>query len=116
VQESAMMDACVLMVYSEAKDEFNHPVPTWTDGRVLTCGIDMTGGSENRQSNKTIVTWDAMLRLPLRTQFDLRDRVRMVTRFGASTDDNTVYEFAGPAQIGPSGMQVPLKKVEPRIE
>lgn len=112
-QTGHMMDAVMLMKYTETKDAMNHGVASYVDNRVLQCGINMTGSREDQRTDKGLVTWDASLRLPLRTVFDLRDRVRVLWRFGEPSDDNTVYEFAGPAKIGPSGMVVPLKKVAP---
>lgn len=113
-QDSAMMDCVVLMPYSESKDSLNHPVPSWApDGPILNCGIDMTGGEEIWQGGKVVVTWQARIRLPLGTKFDLRDCVRVVIRYGQPTDNNTVYGFDGPAQEGPSGIVVPIKKVQP---
>lgn len=113
-QESAMFDTCVLMQYSETLDSINHPTPTWTDGPVLSCGLDMTGGREQRGSQRTLVTWDAKLRLPISTVVDLRDRVRIIMRFGQPCIP-IVYELDGPPEQGPSGLVVPLKKVEPSV-
>lgn len=114
-QESAMMDTCVLMRYSEALDAINHPVPTWTDGESMLCGLDMTGGTEQRGSQRVIVRWDAVIRLPLDTVIDLRDRIRITHRFGQALASGLVYEIAGPAEIGPSGIVLPLKKVAPSV-
>lgn len=114
-QESAMMDTCVLMRYSETLDAINHPVPTWTDGPSVMCGLDMTGGEEQRGSQRVVVRWDAVIRLPLDTQLDLRDRIRITHRFGQALASGLVYEIGGPEQKGPSGMIVPLKKVTPSV-
>lgn len=115
-QESAMMDSCVLMQWTETTDELNQMVPTWPDGPILTCGLDMTGGVEFRGRGMIMETWEARIRLPLGTAFDMRDRLRAVTVFGQPAQSTTVYEFDGPAQEGPSGIVVPLKAVKPRIE
>lgn len=114
-QEAHMMDTCVLMRYSEALDSINHPVPTWTDGPSVMCGLDMTGGTEQRGSQRVVVRWDAVIRLPLDTQLDLRDRIRITHRFGQPLASGLVYEIDGPEQKGPSGMIVPLKKVTPSV-
>jgi hypothetical protein len=113
VQEDHMMDEVIRMVWSSTKDALNADVPTWTDGKSIICGIDMTGGSEQRDSAKITVTWDVRLRLPLGTAFDLRDRFRISRRFGQPTNTNTVYEIVSPAEEGPSGIVVSLRKVEP---
>lgn len=114
-QEAAMMDTCVLMRYSEMLDAINHPVPTWTDGPSTICGLDMTGGEEQRGSQRVVARWDATIRLPLDTVIDLRDRIRITHRFGQALASGLVYEIAGPAEIGPSGMVTPLKKVVPSV-
>lgn len=114
-QEAAMMDTCVLMRYSEALDSINHPAPTWTDGPSILCGLDMTGGAEQRGTQRVLVRWDAMIRLPLHTALDLRDRIRVTHRFGQAMASGLVYEIAGPEEKGPSGMVVPLKKVVPSV-
>ena len=112
-QEAGMMDLCIFMRYSETPDSINHPTPTWTDDATTTiCGLDPTGGNEQRGNNRTMVRWDAKLRVPLGTTFDLRDRVRIILRFGKPCTAIT-YEVSGPADVGPSGMVVPLMKVEP---
>ena len=113
-QEAAMMDTCVLMRYSEVKDAINHPVPTWTDGEISICGLKSTGGNEQRGNGRTVVRWDARLRMPLNTVIDLRDRVRIVLRFGQPCTP-IVYEVSAPPEIGPSGMVVPLMKVQPSV-
>lgn len=113
-QEAAMLDTCVLMSYGETLDSIHHPVPTWTDGPLSICGLDMTGGSEQRGSQRTLVRWDAKLRLPLDTNIQLKDRVRIVLRFGRPCAP-IVYDVAGPTEQGPSGLVVPLKKTEPGV-
>jgi len=113
-QEAAMLDTCILMRYSETMDSMNHPVPTWTDGPVLPCGLDMTGGREQRGSQRNLVTWDARLRLPINTDLNLKDRVRIILRFGQPCVP-IVYELDGPPEQGPSGLVAPLKKVEPSV-
>lgn len=113
-QEAAMFDTCVPMKYSEVLDSIGHPTPTWTDGDLQPCGLDMTGGREQRGSQRNLVTWDARLRLPIGSDLGLKDRVRIVLRFGRPCTP-IVYEVDGPAEQGPSGLVVPLKKVEPGV-
>jgi head-tail adaptor len=112
-QEAHMMDEVVRMVWSSTKDALNADVSKWTDGKIIACGIDMTGGSEQRDSGKFMVTWDVRLRMPLGTAFDLRDRFRISSRFGQPTNTNIVYEIVSPAEEGPSGIVISLRKVEP---
>lgn len=112
-QEEGMMDLCQILTYSETLDAINHPVPSWVDGPMTACGLDPTGGQEVRGADKIIVRWDAMIRLPLTTSFNLRDRIKIMRRFGQLVSDAIIYEIIGPADIGPSGLVIPLRKVVP---
>lgn len=113
VQEGHMMDTVVRLVWSSAKDVLNSDAPTWTVGVTLRCGIDMTGGSEQRDGGRIMVRWDAVLRLPLGTTYDLRDRFRIASRFGQPVLNGTVYEIVSPPEEGPSGIVLSLRKVDP---
>lgn len=113
VQESHMFDEVVRLVWSSTKDSLNADISTWTAGITLRCGIDMTGGSEQRDGGRIMVTWDAAIRLPLGTTYDMRDRFRIASRFGQPVLDGTVYEIVSPAEVGPSGIVLNLRKVEP---
>lgn len=112
-QKSAMMDTCTLLQYSEVQTSYGQMKGTWTAGPILTCGYGPTGGEEIREPGKTVVRWDAKLRLPLSTHLDLRDRIRIENRYGQPTDVRTVFEIVGPIQEGPSGFVLLLRKVEP---
>ena len=112
-QEAHMMDEVVRMAWSSAKDALNADVPAWTDGIILMCGIDMTGGSEQRDGGRIVVRWDVRIRLPLGTTLDLRDRFRIKSRFGQAVLSGTVYEVITPPEEGPSGIVLNLRKVEP---
>lgn len=113
-QEEVMQDTCVLMRYSETFDAMHHPVPAWTDGPMLACGLRQTAGQEVSADGRVLVSWPATLRLPIGTRIDLRDRVRIVLRFGQACTP-MVYGFAEPAQEGPSGLVIRLKNTDPRV-
>lgn len=112
-QEAAMMDEVARLVWSSAKDAINADVPTWTAGATLICGLDMTGGSEQRDGGRIMVRWDARLRLPLGTTLDLRDRFMVKKRFGRASLSGLVYEIVSPQEEGPSGIVLNLRKVDP---
>jgi hypothetical protein len=114
-QESVMMDTCVLKRYSETFDAMHHPVPAWTDGPVLACGLDMTGGEEVDGNGRVLVRWSATLRLPRGTMLDLRDRIRVIGRLWMMSSNPIEYQIAGPAQEGPSGLVVRLQNTNPRV-
>jgi len=115
VQEAYMMDEVIRLVWSSAKDSLNADVPTWTDEVMLICGVDMTGGSEQRDGGRIVERWDAQFRLPLGTTLDLRDRFRIKSRFGQNILNGTVYEIISPPEEGPSGIVLNLRKVDPSV-
>lgn len=108
-----MMDEVVLMRCTETLDALNQPVQSWADGPILKCGLDTREGSEMRGNGRLLVRWEAHVRLPIGTIFNPRDRIRVASRLGQPTDVNTVYELVGPAHEGPSGLVVPIRKVQP---
>lgn len=112
-QEAHMMDAVTRLAWAATKDDFNADAHTWTAGAVLACGLDMTGGREERDGGRVVVYYDARLRLPLGTVLDLRDRLQVTQRFGAPVLNGTVYEIVSPLEEGPSGLQVTVRKVDP---
>jgi hypothetical protein len=118
VQQGAMLDTGQFLRYSETYDAMNHPRPAWTDGSITECGLEQTGGKESRRqslgNDATTVTWDARLRLPLGSVIDLRDRFRILLRYGQACAP-LVYDFAGPAKEGPSGIVIDLKLVQPGV-
>ena len=115
-QESAMQDIGVIMTYSEAQDALNHPVPTWTDGDIVPCGLDPTGGKERSGRSGIVETWEAMIRLPLGKSIGQRDRIRILERYGEGESSAITYEIAGSIQQGPSGIEVPVNRVVPGVQ
>ncbi len=111
-QEAHMMDKGKIGRYARTYDTDGNPKETWTlDASEVSCGIDQSPGSERRRPDMTVVTWDAVLRLPSGTNIDAKDRFTLTKRFGA-TVTNVTYEVAGPIEQGPSGLRILLKKVE----
>lgn len=113
-QEAHMMDEVIHLVWSSSKDALNADVSTWTVAAArLPCGIDMTGGNEQRDGGRTVENWNLTLRLPLGTAFDMRDRFQISKRFGRSVLNGTIYEIISPAEEGPSGIVVRCMKIDP---
>jgi len=112
-QENHMMDTCAIQAVSVSGDTFGQQVESWpVDGDDLSCGLDMRPGSERREPDKTILEYDATIRLPLGTTIDVRDRIKVTERFGETLDTPLVYEIIGPVQQGPSGIRLLLKRTE----
>lgn len=112
-QEIHMMDTCHLQAVVETGDTFNELVQTWpADGDALECGLDMRPGSERHGVDKTIVQYDATLRLPITSAPGARDRVKVTKRHGEALGVPLVYDIVSPIQKGPSGVRLLLKIIE----
>ena len=59
---------------------------------------------------------DALIRLPIDTVLDQRDRIRVVARFGVPQNTEITYDIAGPPLEGPSGLVVPVNVTNPKVE
>ena len=112
-QEEHMMDTCVIQAYVQTKDSHNTLVETWpADGAALSCGLDMRPGSERHGTDKTVVNYDATIRIPITTTPDPRDRLKVTKRHGEALSVPLVYNIIGPVQRGPSGNRLLLKRIE----
>ena len=109
-QEAAMQDLCILQIYSETVNTYGQPEPTWTDGRVLRCGLDPTRGDERHSATNANVLYDATLRLPIDTTVDMRDRIKVIHRFGVAVPAQ-VYEIVAPARRGATCVKLELRRV-----
>ncbi len=111
-QEAHMMDTCCIQTVTQTGDSFNQLVETFTDGDDLPCGLDMRPGSERHGIDKTVVTYDATLRLPITATPDVKDRIKISKRFGEALGAALIYNIVGPIQRGPSGIRLLLKRIE----
>jgi len=113
VQEGKMMDTCVIQAFVQTADSYNELVETWpADSAALTCGLDMRPGSERHGVDKTVLSYDATVRIPLATTPDPRDRLKVTKRHGETLGTPLVYNIVGPVQRGPSGNRLLLKRIE----
>ena len=111
-QEAAMMDTCVLQVWSSGSaDAYGQRVETWTDGAALACGFNPKGGREVPGPEASPIITDASVRLPIDTSVDRKDRVKVTHRFGVALGAAQVFEVVGEPRRGPSGLQLDLRKV-----
>jgi head-tail adaptor len=111
-QTGHMLDTCLIQTYGRTINSFGEPAETWTDAVGTTaCGLDMRPGSETWGADKTVVTYDATLRMPIPTTIDVKDRVKVTKRFDEAITAQ-VYEIYGPIQRGPSGIRLLLKRIE----
>jgi hypothetical protein len=90
----------------------NKPQATYTDdATAIKCGLDMRPGRKQFGTDMTLLTYDGTLRLPITTNLNAKDRIKVTQRFGEAITP-LVYSIVGPVQRGPSGIRVLLQRVE----
>lgn len=110
--EAAMWDTCVILEYDgDAVDNYGQPAPEYTP-RVpsVACGFNANLHREVMQGSQVVLT-DAVLRLPIDTEMDNRDRVQISHRHGVELDDPPQYELIGEPARGPSALVLNLRLV-----
>lgn len=111
-QDGAMQDVCRLMTYSRTFNSYGEPVEVWADGTTdIICGLEMKPGTERSRDTMTVIEYDAILRLPIGTTLDEKDRIEVVSRYGEDITAQ-VYRIAAPIQRGPSGIRILLNQIE----
>ena len=112
-QDNHMMDTGNVQPSTETGDTFGQEVETWpTNSDDIACGLDMRPGSERHGVDKTVIEYDATVRLHIETTVDLRDRFRITKRFDETLDTALVFRIVAPPQRGPSGIRLLLKRIE----
>jgi len=110
-QESAMQDTCWIQVYSSMTDGYGNPKPVYQDAYESECGLEHLDPAEI-QATGAVPVIDAKLRLPLDTELDVRDRIKITHRFGVRLAVPQVFEIDGFPERGPSGLMLSLKAVD----
>lgn len=112
-QDGHLLDTGNIQPITVTGDTFGQQVETWpTNSASIACGLDMRPGSERHGADKTVVEYDATVRVPIATTVDMRDRFRVTKRFGETLVSALVYEIVAPIQRGPSGIRLLLKRIE----
>jgi hypothetical protein len=112
-QDAHMMGTCKFQAVVETVDAMRELVQTWpADGAEVVCGLDMRSGIERHLTDKTLLEYDATIRLPIASAPDAKDRIKVTKRFGEALGAALIYEIVGPIQRGPSGIRLLLKRVE----
>jgi len=111
-QDAHMMDTCILQTCTQTADSFRQLVETFADGAAISCGLDMRPGSERHTADKTVINYDATVRLPIASSPTTKDRVKVTKRHGTALGAALIYNIVGPIQMGPSGVRLMLKKIE----
>lgn len=116
--EAHMMETVYRLVYSSSFDEFGDIVETWTkDTTPMAAGFSMFGhrdmgfGIEKELDSMTIVSYDAILRLPYGTVLDLRDRIEVANLRGDPAYTK-IFDIVTIMIVGVSAYIVRLKMLE----
>ena len=109
-QEAHMMDICTIGAYRAVPDGYGIPTPTYTAGSPTICGLNENVRQEV-QSRGEVVMVDAVLRLPIGTAVDSRDRITITHRFGGEWTVKPVYNIIGNPRRGASGLLLNLALV-----
>ena len=111
-QTGHMMDSCYLQALTQTFNTFGEEVNSWADsGSEIDCGLDMSPGSETRGTDKTVVKYDAILRIAITELPTELKRIRVTKRFGETLTTPLIYDIVSPIQRGPSGFRILLNKV-----
>ena len=111
-QDDHMMDTCKFGTATQTADSHGQLIETFAYGADVICGLDMRPGSERHGTDKTVVNYDATIRLPIAYAPDSIDRVRVTKRHGEALGVALTYNIVGPVQRGPSGVRLLLKIIE----
>ena len=110
-QDGHMLDTGNVQPVSVSADSFGQNVESYpTNSSSIACGLDMRPGSERFGVEKTVIEYDATVRVPISTTVDLRDRFRVTKRFGETLSTALVFDIVAPPQRGPSGIRLLLRK------
>lgn len=112
MQDAHMQDTCVIQACTQTKDSYGQLVETFTDGSAIACGLDMRSGSERRNVENVLLTYDATLRLDITQAPAVIDRIKVTKRFGEALDTALIFGIQGPIQRGPSGIRLLLERIE----
>jgi len=108
--EAHMPDRCKRLKYSGTVNKVADTVKTYTEQeKTLICGIEWKIGTKTTTELTTVV-FDAVLRLPIGTEIDERDRVKITSNRGEPVD--WVYEITTPITPGISALRCGIKRVE----
>lgn len=110
-QDGHMLDTGNVQPVSVSVDSFGQAVETYsTNSSSIACGLDMRPGSERFGTEKTIIDYDATVRVPISTSVDIRDRFRVTKRFSETLGTYLLFDIVAPPQRGPSGIRLLLRK------
>ncbi len=105
------LDSCTLDRVVTSGNSYGEIIQSWVSDSEIQCGLEMTGGIEKVSGEVIVVERDAVIRLPLNTLIDIRDRITLTKKYGI-TVSGIQFEIISLPKIGASAMRLDLKKVE----
>jgi hypothetical protein len=110
-QAAAMLDTGVVQTWAEgAADGYGQTGDTWTDGAAIACGVEIVGMNESRRSDYQLEVGDAVIRVPVTTTVDRRDRIKITKRNGTTLGTAEVFEVVGQRR-GPSATRLYARRI-----
>lgn len=107
-----MQDAGYFQALTRTYNTYGEPLDSWADtGSEIDCGLEMMNGSETRGTDKTVVTYDAVLRIAVTEYPSEMRRFRVTKRHGETLTTPLVFDIISPVQRGVSGNRILLQKV-----
>lgn len=111
-QYGHMQDAGYFQALTRTFNTYGEEVNSWADsGSEVSCGLEMMSGAEMRRQDKTIVTYDAVLRIQVTELPSELKRFRVTKRHGETLATALVFDILSPVRRGPSGNRILLQKV-----
>jgi hypothetical protein len=102
------------MVFSHQLNSQNEQDEVYTENMTdIPCGLELGAGNEPARERLTTLQWDGTLRLPYGTDWDERDRVKVIKQYGETLSEPLVFDIVGPIQLGPTAVRLAIRKVTP---
>lgn len=106
VQETAMMDTCVVLTRKETSvNSFGLPDVRYVEGEAIACGFNPKN-TKNVLVGTNLAVTDGEFRLPLGTTISANDRIRLTHRYGSALASAQTYDVVGEPIQGPSAVVV----------
>jgi len=111
-QEAHMMDTCVIRRYVDGQGDDYGPdgPPSYPEDAPIACGFKPASVREIMDGTQVAMK-TAEIRLPIDTEIDAKDHIRITERFGETLLTNEVYRIVGEPKRGPSGLVLQVETV-----
>lgn len=110
-----MSDTCAIGIYSGASfDSHGQPTESWSYGSAIACGFNPnasigSAAGRTEPGELTVTPLNAQVRLPIGTTVNVRDRVKVTKKNGATLPEDLVFEVVSFRRQGPAGILLDLQ-------